>query len=425
VRAALRLRASAGACLVTLALACAHAPPTPARAARAGPPPGPDARELASCGGSGPDSLVLTLSRIPDEDELRRAICDWFSDEPWRVRLRSVGSELPRAEKVRAGELLVTILLASKSSAQLNVTAPGRSAGSPPARWLELVPLHGGFDDVAIEVLAQTLHSTAQASLARAFPPTAPAAPPLPVAAPALAVDAITRASPIVSARGAPASTPPAVASAATAPILALAPAPAESESPADEARARPDFALYPERARRVHSALGYQFYARGGEPLTHGPTLRMELDLLTRGVVLGSFVRAALFTSTPARSGGVEIGLEGMGVGAGLAASLPAQHWLGRLALGTNLDLIDLGVSVNDPEAWRSLPGRTRPRLFLTAETGVAARFSRFEIGADALLRWQTSSSHYDVLEGGQPHTLARAWRLQPGAALEVAYLW
>src|SRR4051812_25111250 len=88
-----RLRVSAAACLATLVLACAHAPQTPARAA---PAPSPDARELASCGGAGPDSLVLTLSRIPDEEELRRAICDWFSDEPWHVRLRSVGSELPR-----------------------------------------------------------------------------------------------------------------------------------------------------------------------------------------------------------------------------------------------------------------------------------------------------------------------------------------
>jgi len=49
------------------------------------------ARELGSCGGSGPDVLVLTLSRIPQESDLRSAICDWFSDEPWRVRFRSVG----------------------------------------------------------------------------------------------------------------------------------------------------------------------------------------------------------------------------------------------------------------------------------------------------------------------------------------------
>ena len=428
VRAKPALWASALACLAALALGCAQAPKSPARAPWAAPvarvQPG---RELGSCGGSGPDSLVLTLSRIPEEAALRSAICDWFSDEPWRVRFLSVGSELPRAERASAGELRVTILLASESSAQLNVTAPGRGAGSTPARWLERVPLHDGLDEVGIEVLAQTLHSTAQASLARAFVPAPPPpAPPVarPAVADAAAADAITHASPIVVS-----AVVAAVEPAGAPPVPAAAPEPSTPEAqliaPADEAHARADFAPYPARARHVHSALGYQFYARGGEPLTHGPALRLELDWLSRTVVLGSFVRTALFTSTPAQSGGVEIGLEGMGVGAGLAASLPWQHWLGRLALGTNLDLINLGVNVHDTDTLRSLGGRTRPRVFLTAETGIAARLGRFEIGTEGLLRWQTSSSHYDVLEGGQPHTLVRAWRLQPGAALEVAYVW
>ena len=399
---------------------------------------------------------MLTLSRIPEEAALCRAICDWFSDEPWRVRLLSVGSELPRAERASAGELRIGILLASESSAQLNVTAPGREADSAPARWLERVPLQNGFDDVGIEVLAQTLHSTAQASLARAFAPAPPVAarpaPPALAVADAvthaspivagIAVDAITRASPIVAGiavdaitRASPIVTPllepagaPSAGAAAAAPSAratgASEPVP-QLFAPADEAHSRADIALYPGGSRHVHTALGYQFYARGGEPLTHGPSLRIELDWLSRGVVLGSFVRSALFTSTPAQSGGVEIGLEGMGVGAGLSASLPWQHWLARLALGTNLDLINLGVNVNDTETLRSITGRTRPRVFLTAETGISARLRRFEISADGLLRWQTSSSHYDVLEGGQPHTLVRAWRLQPGAALELAYLW
>src|SRR4051794_9514415 len=80
-----------------LGLGCAHEPPPSPRAPLATPRPAPrvDAgRELASCGGSGPDTLVVTLSRIPEEADLRRAICDWFSDEPWHVRLRTVGSAL-------------------------------------------------------------------------------------------------------------------------------------------------------------------------------------------------------------------------------------------------------------------------------------------------------------------------------------------
>jgi hypothetical protein len=62
---------------------------------------------------------------------------------------------------------------------------------------------------------------------------------------------------------------------------------------------------------------------------------------------------------------------------------------------------------------------------VFLTGEAGVTVRLARIELGASGLLRWPTSESHYDVLEQGQPHALVRAWRLQPGAALELAYVW
>jgi len=364
--------------------------------------PSETARELGSCGGSGPDVLVLTLSRIPQESDLRSAICDWFSDEPWRVRFRSVGSELPRAEQPGAGELRVTILLASESSAQLNVTAPPRDEGGAPSRWLERVALSSGFDDVGIEVIAQSVHSTAQANHARAFRPAPPVVAPAVVAAPVAAA--------------------PAVPAAAAPPAAALAP----PGAPVDQDRSRADFGLVPANALDVHTALGYQFHARGGEPLTHGPSLRVELDWLSRTVVLASFVRGALFTSSPARSGSVEIGLEGMGLGAGLAASLPWKDVLARLALGANVDLVGISIDVYESDVLRSVgDGRARPRLFLTSEAGVAARLGPIELGLEGLLRWQTSSSHYDVLEGSQPHALVRAWRFQPGAAIEVAYVW
>ncbi|MEO8181563.1 MAG: hypothetical protein ABI895_22230 [Deltaproteobacteria bacterium] len=378
------------------------------------------ARQLASCGGSGPDVLVLTLSRIPQESDLRSAICDWFSDEPWRVRLRSIGSELPRAEQPSAGELRVTILRASESSAQLNVTAPPRDEGGAPSRWLERVALSSGFDDVGIEVIAQTVHSTAQANHARAFRPAPPLAAaravlPLPVAA-ATAVPA--------------AAAPPDPALASASPAAAEVPAVSSPSgplgAPVDQDRSRADFGLVPANPLGVHTALGYQFHARGGEPLTHGPSLRVELDWLSRTVVLASFVRGALFTSSPVRSRSVEIGLEGMGLGAGLAASLPWKNVLARLALGANVEVVGISVNVYESDVLRSLgDGRARPRLFLTSETGVAARLGPIELGLEGLLRWQTSSSHYDVLEGSEPHTLVRAWRLQPGAAIEVAYVW
>jgi hypothetical protein len=46
-------------------------------------------------------------------------------------------------------------------------------------------------------------------------------------------------------------------------------------------------------------------------------------------------------------------------------------------------------------------------------------------EVGLSALLRWQTSASYYEVLDEAETRTLLRASRLQPGGALEIAYVW
>jgi hypothetical protein len=346
----------------------------------------------------------VTLARMPREPALKRAVCDWFRDEPWRVTFQSEAQALPRAEEPDSGQLLVTIFPISAEAAQLNITAPGRSPDWRTARWLERVELRNGFDDVDIEVIAQTLHSTAQATLSRAHVP-----PP----APRTAV--------------APAGAPPATSS-----ELQPLPALLASEDPAlRPVRATAGELDAPPRTiyglpLPVHTAIGYHFHARGDEPVTHGPSLRIELDWLSRSVVLGSYVRTSLFTSPHARAEGVELGLNGIGLGAGLAASVSSQRWTGRWALGSSVDLLGLDVAVVDSAASRSLGGgRPRPRFFATGEAGVSRRFARVEVGLSGLLRWQTSSSYYDVLEEGEPHTILRAWRLQPGAALEVAYVW
>lgn len=360
-------------------LSCARPPPATAPVSTAPPP----VRLLEGCGGPGPDALLLTMIQIPEEPALRRAICDWFSDEPWHVSFRSLDEALPRAEYPSQGELCVTLLV-SPAYAQLNVTAPPRDESSAPARWLERVALASGFDEVGIEVVAQTLHSTAQASLSRApLPP-----PPLP---PPLLPSVVTSTGP----------------------------------RSLDVTVSEPSSGWRPP----VHTALGYQLYAHGSEPMTHGPSLRIELDWLSREVVLGAFVRTALFTSALARTSGVELELTGLGLGGGLSASWSWGRWTGRAALGANVDLLDVDVSVQDATAVRSLGGGSpRPRPFLTSELGPSARFGPLELGLVGLLRWQMSSSHYDIqpVEAGEPpRTIVQAWRLQPGAALEVAYVW
>lgn len=367
-------------------------PEADAAAAAAAPP-------MASCGGSGPDELLLTLADMPREPALRRAVCDWFRDEPWRVTFRSQGGALPRAEEPRSGQLLVTIFPVSSAAAQLNITAPGRSPDWRTARWLERVALRNGFDDVDIEVLAQTLHSTAQATLSRAHvPPPAPRAPVVtPVAGASLAQPALLASEP-----------------AALQPLRSSG---GELDAPPQTTHGLP---------LPVHTAIGYHFHERGGEPVTHGPSLRIELDWLSRAVVLGSYVRTSLFTSPQARAEGVELGLNGLGLGAGLSASVPAARWTGRFALGSSVDLLGLDVAVVDSAATRSLGGgRPKPRFFATGEAGVSRRFERVEVGLMGMLRWQASASYYEVLDEGEPHTILRAWRVQPGAALEVAYVW
>ncbi len=388
-----------------LAGAVAHAASPPAATPAAATPPAPapavaPAPPITSCGGSGPDELLVTLARVPREAALRRAVCDWFRDEPWRVTFHSQEQGLPRAEEPGSGQLLVTVFPLPPDAAQLNITAPGRSPDWRTARWLERVELRNGFDDVDVEVIAQTLHSTAQATLSRAHvPPPAPRA---------------------------PAQQPP-VSSAAPVPTALLA-----SEQPAlRPVRATPGELDAPPRMTYalplpVHTAVGYHFHARGGEPVTHGPSLRIELDWLSRALVLSSFVRTSLFTSSRARAQGVELGLNGIGIGAGLAASAPAGPWTGRFALGSSVDLLGLDVGVTDGASTRSLGGgRPHPRFFATTEAGVSRRFARVEVGLSGMLRWQASASYYELLEQGDTHTILRAWRLQPGGALEVAYIW
>jgi hypothetical protein len=383
----------------------------PAREAAAAPPgdvPASPAPPVTSCGGSGPDALEVTLARMPREPALRHAVCDWFRDEPWRVTFHSQEAALPRADVPASGQLLVTIFPLSADAAQLNITAPGRSPDWRPARWLERVPLRSGFDDVGIEVIAQSLHSTAQATLSRALvPPPAPPAPPNPPAPSALPTSAL------------PTSALPATASlAAEEPVLRAE----RSASGELDAPARVHYGL----PLPVHTALGYHFHARGSEPVTHGPSLRIELDWLSRDVIFSSYVRTALFTSPRARAEGVELGLNGIGLGAGLAASVPSGRWTGRFALGSSVDLLGLDVGVVDDSETRSLGGgRPKPRFFMTSEAGLSRRFARVEVGLSALLRWQTSASYYEVLDEGETRTILRASRFQPGAALEIAYVW
>jgi len=344
--------------------------------------------DLLPCGGGGPESLDIALVGPAASPALGASICDWFRDEDWRVRFVVV-DDVPPAQRPATGTRtgFVAVALASEHEARLYVDLPGLTPALASARWVRAVPLGAGLDDAGIEVIAQALHSTAQAAEAAAPPEpeasAAPEPPPAPLPTPA----------------------PP--------------PAPDATSHVADtEGAARSRLAVY--------TGIGYHFHARGGEPPTHGPLLRFELDWAQSAIVIGNFVNAAVFTSGRSRAPGLDLGLRGASFGAGFAGRLSSGAWAARAGLGGSLELLTVDAHVDDADALRlRVDSRPRLRSYPTTEAGLAWRTGKIEFSLLGLLRWQLSATHYDVLDGEALSTVLRAWRLQPGAELGASYAW
>jgi hypothetical protein len=328
-----------------------------------------------TCGGVGPESLEVALVNEARAPALALSICDWFRDEPLRVSFAPAPRLAPLV--VRAPRLRhVAVVLESQGEARLYFVPPGREGAVGKPRWVRSIALASGLDDAGVEVIAQALHSTVLAA-------------------------ALEVPEPRLEAAG----------SAAKGATKAAEKAPADA----------------PRRAGLpVRTAIGYHFYARGAEPFTHGPVLRVELDWQTQPLALGTFARALALTSGHTRAGGLDVSLSGASLGAGLCASAPLSKVIGRVALGGSVDLLELDVQVVDPEALR-LTGdrRARPRAFVGMEAGFNYRSGDVELALAGLLRWQLSASHYEILDGQELSTVLVPWRLQPGAAVEVAYVW
>ena len=355
------------------------------------------AAALEVCGGAGPETLEVVVALATDTtgavalDEtggaLRRAICDWFRDDRWRVRFASRAPASARPSTA----LRIAIELRSPQSAHLDADGPG-------GRWTHEVPLPTGLDDAGIEAVAEALHSTTQAQTAP--PLVAHAARPAP----------------------APAAPGPAPAHPETdVPELLPAPVSAVGES---SASARPRAAG---RHLPVHTGLGYQAYARGPEPIMHGPMLHIELDALTSPLTLGASFRAGLFTSATRRTTGFDVRTSGTSLSLDGAASLPITDRLtAHAALGGGVDLVAVAARVNDPQLVRLLPARdTSLRPFAGAEAGLRYRAGAFEVALDGLLRLLFFETEYQLLTPDGPVTLFAPWQLQPGALLELGYVW
>lgn len=327
---------------------------------------------LAACGaGKAPLEIVLLTPPAARVElaaaSLRDASCDWFRDDRWTVSF----TQLPALPEPRPSPSLRLILeLPSLQSARLHVDAPsGRSVHD--------VPLTSGLDDAGIEALAEALHSTAEAAGAMAVPERNDA-PDIPRASAGHDSARVSRA------RG-------------------------------EEGRHLP-----------VHTALGYQAYARGPEPFMHGPALHVELDALALPVIGAAFLRASAFTSGTRRAGGFAVRSSGASFSLGVAASVPIGRLTARAAASGGVDRVALDVRVIDRTLVRSLPNRdVAPRFFNAVEAGVRWRLGSFELAFDALARLLWNETSYQVLDGERAQTLFQPWQLQPGAVLELGYIW
>lgn len=398
------MKLALGAPLAGLVLALASS--APARAAE----PAATAYEPArrpSCGGDGP-GVQITWVDIAAPEALERAVCDWFRDEPWRVRFAAAAALAPAPRGAEA-ELHLLVHIASSSQARLFVHAPGEPA------WSYDVALPGPLDAASVEVLAQALHSTVQAATERRH-----------ASAPPRAAQSRepTATSPAPDAPGRRARVPVAEP--------ALEPSPLAQDVPIS-AGARVDPAP---RARSgsplpVHTGVGYLALLRGDEPLIHGPTLRITVDAQRQGPTLGGYFRGTLFSSGARDTTGISVRSSGVSLGAGVSAAAPLAKTLdplqARAALGAGVDLLALDVRVTDPARARlAADRRARPRPFVGAEAGVAWHTGPIELELTLLLRWQLLHTTYEVRDpDGQRSTVFEPWRLQPGASLAAAYVW
>jgi hypothetical protein len=60
-----------------------------------------------------------------------------------------------------------------------------------------------------------------------------------------------------------------------------------------------------------------------------------------------------------------------------------------------------------------------------LGLELGASWLVGTIELRLQGLARWQLVASPYRILEDGQQRVVAAPWRIQPGAAVGVAYRW
>lgn len=319
-----------------------------------------DAADECGAGNGSAPQVRVTLAALAEPERVQRSICDWFASEPWRVTFVTADSG------ARGPALSVVVRLRAPREAEL-VFDDG--SGAPERRELALPR---GLDETGLEIIAQVIHSSAEAYGERTT-----------ARAPATVVDE------------------PFAAAGAAAPHTRAA-----------------------DSSLSLNLSAGFHAYARGPEPTTFGPGALAELGWQLRDITLGVYARAALWTSATQQSSELELSLRGATAQGGASLSHALGSFVARAALGAGADFARVDVRVRDADEVRRLPFSSRARPFVAGELGLQRRVWRLDVGASALVRWQLLASHYQVQDEEGLRTILRPWRLQPGALIEIGHV-
>jgi hypothetical protein len=113
------------------------------------------------------------------------------------------------------------------------------------------------------------------------------------------------------------------------------------------------------------------------------------------------------------------------------LAAGVGVAHLRQAWALTAALDYaVERTVAsieqARDDPTLRPLPSAGATwRQFLGLDLGASWLVGALELRLQGLIRWQVVPSPYRILDQGQQRVMAAPWRIQPGAAVGVAYRW
>jgi hypothetical protein len=353
---------------------------------------------IGDCGAAAPSAerLEVRLPAALHRSALPEAVCDWLGRDGRSIRFQSLDSEAGPSPSATSGDsasrhsATIVLWVRRLDDAVLLILERGSARADlrrslPPLRQPSVA---------GIELIAQAIHGMVQ--MAEEAPVHAPVSP--------------------ASVTDAPAPTEAGTAT-SVAEVADAVPLAATGDDPSATER----------RSLPLAVALGYRGYLRGDEPLAHGLELSLELGVdagMTRAFGL---LRVGLRRSAAQRIESLDLTTGGTAFGAGVGAARRRGAWAltGALEYAIERTVVSVEPGRDDPTL-RALPAVGASwRQYLGLELGASWLVGTIELRLQGLARWQLVASPYRILEDGQQRVVAAPWRIQPGAAVGVAYRW